>query len=239
MRRLPKRPKLAAALKKRLADETAAIAKHSAPKKEAERRYTNARKTQWFAPVVTALGKLAGPGQRCMFCSGSEASDVEHYRPKAVYPEEAMTWKNYLWSCTPCNRGKLNRFPPDNHPGGRLVNPLDEDVWRFFFIDGFGLLTPRYDKKSQSFDTRAVSTRDLLDLNREAVQESRQLRFEDLKSQVEDTLQLLKLRKMTRPQARAKIQKWRAQPFQPDVADYFFDGPGKAERPFKDLLDKL
>lgn len=239
MRRLPKRPKVSADVKKKLKKETAEITKHADPKAEAERRYDNARRTKWFAPVVTALGKLAGPGQRCMLCSGSEASDVEHYRPKAVFPTLAMTWENYLWACTPCNRGKLNRFPPDTEAGGRFVNPLDEDVWKFFFIDEFGLLTPRYDKKAKSLDARAVTTRDFMDLNREAVQESRQWRFEDLKSQVKETLQLLKLRKMTKAQAKAKIQTWRTQPFQPDVADYFFDGPGKNEKPFKSLLDVL
>jgi hypothetical protein len=239
MRRLPKRPKVSAEVKKRLKAETEKILRHADRKAEADLRYGNARRTTWFAPVVTALGKLAGAGGRCMFCSGSEASDVEHYRPKAVFPELAMTWENYLWCCTPCNRGKLNRFPPDTEPGGRFVNPLDEDVWKFFFIDEFGFLTPRYDKKAKCLDPCAVATRDFMNLNREAVQESRQLRLDDLKERVEETLQLLKLRKLTKAKAKAKIQKWRTHPFQPDVADYFFDGPGKEEAPFKSFLAAL
>ena len=172
-----------------------------------------------------------------MFCSGSEASDVEHYRPKTVFPALAMTWLNYLWSCTPCNRGKGIHFPPDTEPGERLLNPLDDDVWAYFFIDEFGILTPRFDQASNSLDERAVSTRDFLDLNREAVQESRKMRLEDLKSQVGETLQLASLGKITKAQIRAKISKWLKQPFQPDVADYFFNGPGKEETPFKDLFE--
>ena len=236
MRRLPKRPELPVTLGKKLRFESAAIAAHADPKAEAARRYGNARKAKWFAPVVKKLGKLSGPGQRCMFCSGSEASDVEHYRPKAVFPALSMTWLNYLWSCTPCNRGKLNRFPPDTEAGGRFLNPLDDDVWEFFFIDEFGILTPRFDPVANTLNERAVSTRDFLDLNREAVQESRKIRLEDLESQVGETLQLANLGKITKAQIRAKISKWLKQPFQPDVADYFFNGPGKEEAPFKDLF---
>ena len=236
MRRLPNRPKLPLPVAKKLEKETAAITAHGDPKAEAARRYSNARKAKWFNPVVKKLGELSGPGQRCMFCSGSEASDVEHYRPKGVFPQLAMNWLNYLWSCAPCNRGKLNRFPPDTEPGGRFVNPLDDDVWEFFFIDEFGILTPRFDVASNTLNERAVSTRDFLELNREAVQESRKIRLEDLKSQVNVTLQLASLRKINTAQIHAKISNWLIQPFQPDVADYFFNGPGKEEAPFKDLL---
>ena len=239
MRRLPQRPTLPAAVAARLAAETAAIKSHSDSKAEAERRFNNARKTKWFKPVVDRLADLSGFGQRCMFCSGSESSDVEHYKPKAVFPDLAMTWENYLWSCTPCNRSKSNRFPPHTELGGRFVNPLDDDVWSFFFIDEFGILTPCYDSNSGSLNERAVATRDFLDLNREAVQESRKIRLDDLKGQVLETLQLLHLGQISKAQIRAKIAKWRKQPFQPDVADYFFDGPGKSEKPFKDLFAVL
>jgi hypothetical protein len=101
MRTLPKPQPLRKPLVDRLANETDAIKKAVDPKAEADKRYGNARKTRWFAPVVKELGRLAGPGERCMFCSGSEASDVEHFRPKAIFPEVAMTWENTLWSCTP------------------------------------------------------------------------------------------------------------------------------------------
>ncbi|MEI7955810.1 MAG: HNH endonuclease [Verrucomicrobiota bacterium] len=145
MRSLPnKRSRFAKGLKAKLKEETDAIGKAADPKAEAERRYDNARQTLWFKPVVDKLKRLSGKGQRCMYCSGSEASDVEHYRPKAVFPTLAMTWENYLWICTPCNRHKGNRFPPITEPGGEFVNPLQEDVWRFFFIDEFGFLSPLY-----------------------------------------------------------------------------------------------
>lgn len=241
MRQLPKRPNLSKVLIKRLADETAAIVAHLDPKSEADRRYANARKAKWFKPIVDALAKVSGPGQRCMFCSGSESSDVEHYRPKGVvaFAPFAMTWENYLWCCTPCNRNKLNRFPPDTEPGGRFVNPLDENVWDFFFIDEFGILTPVFDSITGSLNQRAVTTRDFLSLDRDAVQESRKIRLDDLRGQVEDTMRLLKLGEISVAQARQREVKWREQPFQPDVADYFLKGPGKKEQPFRNFLALL
>lgn len=236
MRTLAKPKPLEKNLLLRLSDETEAIKKASDPKAEADKRYGNARKTKWFAPVVKELGRLAGPGERCMFCSGSEASDVEHYQPKAIFPELAMTWENYLWSCTPCNRGKLNRFPPDTGPGGKLVNPLYEDVWNFFFIDSFGILTPRFDLTTNAPNERAVTTRDFLSLDRDALQVCRQQRLKSLKDSVADTLSLIAVKKLTKKGARDRVETWKSESWQPDVADYFLNGPGRKESPFKEFL---
>ena len=236
MRTLPKPKPLAKALRNRLSEETAAIVGSDDPKAEAERRYGNARKTQWFGPVVKELKRLAGHGERCMLCSGSEASDVEHFKPKAVFPELAMTWENYLWSCTPCNRGKLNRFPPVTGPGGQFVNPLYENVWDFFFIDSFGILTPRFDRAANTPNERAVTTRDFLSLNRDAVQICRQQRLRNLKDAVADTLNLIAAKKLTKTGARRRVATWKSESWQPDVADYFLNGPGRTESPFKELF---
>src|SRR5579859_5871115 len=127
MRRLNKRTRLPSSVSTRLATETAAIIADQNPRAEAERRYNNARKATWFKPILAKLIKQAGPGGRCMFCSGSEASDVEHYKPLDVFHGLAMTWKNYLWACTTCNRKKSKRFPPDTEPGAKIINPIDED----------------------------------------------------------------------------------------------------------------
>lgn len=214
-----------------------AAAAHS--KTEADKLYKNARKTVWFQKIIDELCRITGPGSRCMYCSGSEASDVEHYRPKAVFPHETFSWSNYLWSCTPCNRTKLNRFPPDTEPGAMCINPLTENVWDFFFIDGYGLLTPVWDVSAGALNDRAENTDRLLNLNREAVQETRKFRVADLKRQVNELLDQLTAGKKTKSQAKRLITIWRSQPFQPDVADYFFKGPGKNEAPFSDLFNVL
>lgn len=239
MRQLPQRPKLPRAVTARLKTETRAISRHTDPKSEAQRRYSNARKARWFEPVVQRLGQVSGAAQRCMLCSGSEASDVEHYRPKAVFPLLAMDWENYLWACTICNRAKGDRFPPDTEPGGRLVNPMDENVWQFFFIDEFGLLTARYAVSKGDLDERASTTLRVLNLNREAVQESRQVRIRDLRGQVSEALRLYGAGDLTKGGLRQRVKEWLSQPFQPDVADYFLNGPGKSEHPFLELFQAV
>lgn len=239
MRRLPQRPSLPAGVEQRLGKETEAIKTAADPKSEASSRYEKARKAKWFVPVLERLREMAGPGKRCMFCSGSEASDVEHYRPKAVFPEMAMQWTNYLWGCTPCNRCKGNRFPPDTAPGGRIVNPAEENPWDFFYIGEFGLLTPLYDKRAKGLNPRAKSTCEILRLNREALQESRKRRMDALKKRVSDSLALWQSGDKTKEELREDVERWIQEPFQSDVADYFLRGPGKREVPFGKLFEAL
>lgn len=236
MRTLPPRPDLPETTIKRLKKELDAILAASEQKQEAERRYNNARKTKWFEPVVKSLKKVSGVGERCMFCSGSESSQVEHFKPKAVFHEEAMTWSNLLWVCGICNQAKGDRFPPNTGPGGQIINPILENVWDFFFIDEYGNLTPKWRTDLNSLDPRAKSTVENLALDRDALQQTRQQRIEDLKVRIEDSLSRHRNGELSQAQLADRCKDWLKQPFQPDVADYFFAGPGKGESPFREFL---
>jgi uncharacterized protein (TIGR02646 family) len=219
----------------RLYETVKRISESQDQKSEADRLYTLARQAAWFEPVTQALNSMAGPGERCMFCSGSESSCVEHFQPKAVFPLMAMVWENYLWSCDICNRSKGERFPPKTEPGEQLIDPTVEDVWSFFFIDEYGNLTARWRPDLNDVDGRASITIDFLSLDRDALQESRQLRLRDLKEKAKDSLDLVATGKLTKEELRMRIESWKSQPFQPDVTDYFLNGPGKAESPFAEL----
>ena len=140
MRRLGKRPKIDTKTAKRLLRATNKIKRNGLPKEEARRIYEAARSAAWFKVVISLLTRMSGSGARCMYCSGSEASQVEHFRPKALFPELAMTWHNFLWACSICNHKKGDHFPPDTGPGGMIINPIETDPWEFFFIDEFGAL---------------------------------------------------------------------------------------------------
>ena len=56
---------------------------------------------------------------------GSDISkgDVDHFLPKAIFPEKTYEWENYIWSCKPCNQLK-GEFHDDEHP---LLNPCSND----------------------------------------------------------------------------------------------------------------
>ncbi|MEZ6056156.1 MAG: hypothetical protein R3C01_05585 [Planctomycetaceae bacterium] len=241
MRKLKKRPSLPATSIKKLAEKTAQIVVDSDPKGKADSIYSSARSSnpQWFQEVVNALRTMSGAGERCMFCSGSESSDVEHFQPKSIFPHLAMTWDNFLWSCTICNRFKSNRFPPDTEPGPKLINPCEENVWDFFYVDEFGNLSPRWRTDLNDLDPRAVKTQEILKLDRQALQESRQLRLRELKQQVRDAVQLYQQGKLSKAQLKQRRKAWLKAPFQPDVADYCFLGPGNRDEPYHTFLSIL
>lgn len=236
MRQHGKRPALEVTVLRRLSRETKLIVASPTPREEAVRRYNKARQAKWFEQVVKALHRWAGPGSRCMYCSGSESAEVEHYYPKSVFPHLAMTWGNFLWICGICNRAKGDRFPPTTEAGELIINPGDESVWEYFFIDEFGNLTPLWRSDLGMLEQRATITESILKLNRQALQEARQSRMHDLRQKVEDTLALHSVGQLTQHEIIQRINKWRMQPFQPDVADYFLLGPGRREKPFKDLI---
>lgn len=237
MRKSPPRHTLPPITSARLGTETAAITGSTDPTLEASLRYGKAREAAWFKQVIRTLGIMAGVGERCMYCSGSESAQVEHYRPKTSYPHIALEWSNLLWICGVCNQAKGNRFDESNPP----INPVDEDVWSYFFIDQFGNLAPRWNVALNSLDPRAVRTIELQSLDRQALQECRQERLIDLRNKIADSLALFSSGQLTLEDLESRALAWLEQPFQPDVADYFFAGPGVDDdsEPFKRFVDVL
>ena len=237
MRRLPKRPELSAEAESRLEQATAEIIRSADQKSSADRLYQNARSRKWFKnSVEKSLRTMSGPGARCMYCSGSEASQVEHFVPKSIVPQYAMTWENFLWAYGICNNFKGNRFPPFTEAGEEIIDPTAEDVWKFFFIDEYGNLTARWRQDLNDLDPRAVNTIKILKLDRDALQQTRQQRLGDLKSRIEDGLKLLESGRITAIELRNRRDNWLTSAFQPDLADYFLAGPGRKEPPFADFL---
>lgn len=237
MRQLPNRLVLPATTSRKLRNETAIINKAAERKAEAMRRYSNARQRKWFVPAILALRQMSGIGERCMFCSGNEASDVEHFRPKAIFSELALTWENLFWACAVCNRAKSDNFPTESSQS--LVNPAEENVWDYFFIDEFGLLSAIWNSELGVQEPRALSTLKVINLDRETLNLARQQRLVDLTEKVNDTLARFRNGELKKSDLKKRLQKWREQAFQPDVADYFLNGPGKTTEPFKQFFELL
>jgi uncharacterized protein (TIGR02646 family) len=229
---------LSAATQAQLLDETVrvtAIYPVDARVAEARRRYDRARQATWFTIIVDLLRGMAGPGGNCMWCSSNESSQVEHYRPKSQYPELAFHWENYLWACGVCNSiHKRDQFPENPH---QIIDPVTEDPWQHFFIDEFGMLSPRYDPVAESLDTRAVSTISVLGLVRDDLQARRRRAMKILRQSVYDALVMYRSDRLTVQDLRDRLVELRANEYHPDVSQYFLDGPGAEEEPFRTFLN--
>ncbi|MBV6499241.1 MAG: hypothetical protein CJBNEKGG_01693 [Prosthecobacter sp.] len=109
-----------------------------------EKTWKNARQTQKLGLVKQQLQQMAGGRQRCMYCSDSAGTDIEHFWPKSVYPERMFRWPNMLLCCTGCGRDcKGSQFPLVNGQPA-LLNPTVDDPWEFLdFSPATGILFAR------------------------------------------------------------------------------------------------
>ena len=73
-----------------------------------------------FRIVRERLGLMCSGARRCGYCEGSVGDEVEHIKPKDLYPEAMFVWENYLLACGPSNGGKNNNFSVIRD--GRLID---------------------------------------------------------------------------------------------------------------------
>lgn len=218
--------------------KTVLITGSATPKETAETIYSRARKTKLFLEtVVTTLQHLAGVGERCLYCGSSEASQVDHFKPKANFPEAAMTWENFIWICGVCNQNKGNQYPSDSALNPLLINPIDEDIWQSFSLDRFGFMLPRWDIGLNDLNVKAKVTEATIKLNRQAVQEARNLRIRQLETCVHDCILLSGYGHLSAIEKDQRMRAWIDFPFHPEVPQYFLQKEGMCEEPFATFLN--
>ncbi len=104
--------------------------------------------------------------RKCMYCEGRVEpvafGHVEHYRPKATFPERTFEWANLGWSCPQCNVAKRDTFDEAYPP----IDPYSEDPSSFITAEG-PFIYPH------PGNTRGRITIDLLKLNRAGLIEDR------------------------------------------------------------------
>lgn len=131
-----------------------------------ERDWKSARQTKPLKDVVTTLQAMMGPRQRCMYCLDSHGADVEHFRPKAIYPKRMYHWANLLLCCTECGRFKGNQFPMSGRKA-MLIDPTREDPWKHLDFDpATGNISARFDLQLNDWSAKGVATVDVLNLDR-------------------------------------------------------------------------
>jgi uncharacterized protein (TIGR02646 family) len=163
----------------------------------AQRKFksANTKRNRTFCTVRTALDALCSGARRCMYCEDSCATDIEHHRPKDLYPELTFVWENYLYACSRCNRPKSTQFeifsartgqrvhvsrsrnapvmPPE--PGDPLlIDPRSENPMDYLALDltATFLFIPRGQASSVQ-NQRARYTLKVLTLNEEPLPQAR------------------------------------------------------------------
>lgn len=160
--------------------------------------------------IVRELLLAMCPGlRRCMYCEDSSARDVEHMRPKALYPDLVFAWANFLYACSDCNGPKGAKFKvylsdgrivdvgrkPKAVPPAQLavedplllgepllIDPRCEDPFDFLRLDLETGVFDEIPRTGLAFD-RASFTLDLLQLNeREHLVSARQGTFQTAES---------------------------------------------------------
>jgi len=140
-----------------------------------------------FTEITEKLIAMCPGTQRCCYCEDAMGTDIEHFKPKHLYPDIAFQWTNYLFACAACNsNAKRNQFaiidtanvlhdvtrgkndpvvqPKSGKPA--LINPRYEDPLKFLRIDLLNTFyfLPRADL-SPVDKLRARYTIDVLQLN--------------------------------------------------------------------------
>lgn len=167
-----------------------------------------------FASIRTTLEKMCVGSRRCAYCEDSAADEVEHIKPKNLFPQHSFQWANYLFACGPCNGPKSNRYgtvhgvvvtefkrgkddpvipPPATQSG--FIDPRTEDPFAFLEMD-LGGTTPDGMVLEGTFEllprddleprklARAAFTIDVLRLNREEIRKARQNAFTGFRSRI-------------------------------------------------------
>lgn len=116
---------------------------------------------------------------KCIYCESEITSisygDIEHLKPKSVYPELTFEWDNLGLACTKCNVKKNNNFDS----ALPYINPYLEDPEDFFMALSIYIYSKPESKRGKITELS-------LELNRPELLESRKERIELIRSLVEN-----------------------------------------------------
>lgn len=167
-----------------------------------------------FKAVRETLATMCVGSVRCAYCEDSLADEIEHIRPKSLFPNATFAWDNHCFACGPCNGPKNNRYGTINagvlveFVRGRndpiiappayqsaLIDPRSEDPTDFLELDLGGQLANGQTlhgtfeflpREDITIDQklRAEFTIDVLDLNREVIRASRANAFNGFRARL-------------------------------------------------------
>jgi len=163
--------------------------------KKARIDFSRHRKNRVLRKIEAILDEMCSGSRRCMYCEDSCADEIEHVRPKHLYPELTFVWENYLYACGICNPRKNNRFAIFDaqeqpfiltHPNGLplarppqgeyvFIDPRQENAMDFLFLDILGgeFTLEAIEAEGSKDEKRATYTVKTLGLNRDILRRAR------------------------------------------------------------------
>ena len=105
---------------------------------------------------------------KCAYCEtlidARRSQQVEHFKPKSLFPSLAYDWSNYFLTCNGCNGAKLDKWPET----GEYVRPDHGQLETLFVFDGRGGM------KALQAASDAQRTVDDFELDRSGLRRARQ-----------------------------------------------------------------
>ena len=106
---------------------------------------------------------------KCAYCesliNASRSQQVEHFKPKSLFPSLAYDWANYFLACNGCNGAKLDKWPET----GDYVRPDQGQPEALFVFDERGGM------KALQSESEAQRTVDDFELDRSGLRRARQV----------------------------------------------------------------
>lgn len=176
---------------------------------EAKQKFSsrNRKNNPVFKDVRVTLSDMCSGSRRCMYCEDSCADEVEHIKPKDLYPELVFVWKNYLYACGSCNGGKNNAYKIFDATGkitditrkqgeavikpiagnDVFINPRFENPLEYLWLDLSGTFAFIAHPSSSAQDKqRARYTIDTLELNRDILLEARKEAYGNYRARLKE-----------------------------------------------------
>lgn len=121
---------------------------------------------------------------KCCYCGVKSYSpqmvDIEHFKPKSLYPDLANDKGNLLIACRECNMYKAGAFPLDENGEPLLINPRDEKFSDHIKENENGYL--------EGLTERGSAMISVLRLNRDSLIEQRILKMIDMEYTSDKTI---------------------------------------------------
>ena len=151
-------------------------------------------------PVRDAYSEASGG--YCMYCANSEGNVLDHFWPKAHYPDMVFSWTNFVHACGTCNTTyKRTRFavfstisgnrvdivrdpkqvPVEPESGDPLlIDPGRENPLQYLRLDLLGTweFRPRFPIGTREYERAKYTVEEVLHLNRGHLRKARQASYD-------------------------------------------------------------